>query len=203
MKFVRVITPAAALFVAACVSPVEVLQPISPAIKSASQVADVEVKLSTLARGAMAKFEEKAREKRTAAGLPPIDASAEMTSRPTRDHYSTLPFEQMFELVVQDVTRERGLNGGRPIKLNVEIDTLKTANAGMAVLLGSNDQLAGVVKISDPANGEKLGEFYVDVINSHSGLLGLAMRGGGIREELAEEFAIHISRQLTVDKKSK
>ena len=35
---------------------------------------------------------------------------------------------------------------------------------------------------------------------SHGGLLGLAMRGGGIREKLAEEFALHISRQITVHK---
>ena len=67
----------------------------------------------------------------------------------------------------------------------------------MMLLAGSNDQLAGSVELSDAATGEKLGQFYVDVINSHSGLLGMALRGGGVREKLAQEFANHIARQLT------
>lgn len=35
------------------------------------------------------------------------------------------------------------------------------------------------------------------VVNGHSGLAGLAMRGGGIREKLAEEFALEGARILT------
>jgi hypothetical protein len=196
MKFVRLLAPVAALFAAGCVNPVEVVQPISASLGKEVMVSDVDVEMSQLARDAMVKFEDKAREKRVAAGLPAVEAGADLASRPGRDEYATLPFANMLELVVQDITRDRGFVSGRPIKLAVEIDTLKTANAGMAILAGSSDQLAGSVKVLDPQNGEKLGEFYVDVINSHSGLLGMAMRGGGIREELAEEFAIHISRQL-------
>ena len=192
--------PVAALLFAACVKPVEVLQPIPAALQNASMVSDVEVTLSPLATEAMAKFEEKARQKRAEAGLAAVDAAAEPAAA-KRDEYATLPFAQMFELVVKDVTRDAGLTSGRPLKLAVEMDTLKTANAGMALLAGSSDQLAGKVSLHDPQSGEKLGEFYVDVINSHSGLLGLAMRGGGIREELAEEFALHISRQLKGKKK--
>lgn len=107
------------------------------------------------------------------------------------------PSSKMLEFVVKDTTREWGLNSGQPLKLAVEIDTLKTANAAMAMLAASSDQLSGTVTVMDAATSAKVGEFYVDVINSHGGLLGLAMRGGGIREKLAEEFALHISRQLT------
>lgn len=196
MRRLLVIAPVLALLVAGCVKPVEVVQPISAALQSGpSMVADVNVTLSSTAAAAMTKFEEKAREKRAAAGLAPIADGADVGSV-GKDQYATLPFDQMFERVVTDVTRERGFSSGRPIRLAVEIDTLKTANAGMAILAGSNDQLAGSVKIHDAGSGEALGEFYVDVINSHSGLLGLAMRGGGVRESLAEEFALHISRQL-------
>lgn len=117
--------------------------------------------------------------------------------RPAKDQYDTLPFAQMFPLVIEDVTREWGLAKGRPIKLSITVDTLKTANAGMAILFGSSDQLAGMVAISDPATNEKLGSFYIDVLNAHSGLMGLAMRGAGIREKLAEEFALQTSRVLT------
>lgn len=189
---------AALVLVAACAAnPVDVIQPVSATVQQGSQVADVEVRMSPLAEEAIVKFEEKAAEKRAEAGLPPVDPSVEPVSRPASDQYATLPFARMFELVVQDVTRGWGLDSGRPLKLMVEIDTLKTANAAMAWLAGSSDQLAGTVQVLDAGTGEKLGEFYVDVINSHSGLLGLAMRGSGIREELAEEFAIHVSRQLT------
>jgi hypothetical protein len=197
MKAFRVIAPALALLLAACVKPVQVVQPLSASLQSAPKmVSDVDVTLSSTAQAVMIPFENKAREKRAAAGLAPIEAGVELTGDVKRDEYATLPFAQMFERVVRDVTRERGLTSGRPLRLAVEIDTLKTANAGMTLLAGSSDQLAGTVKIHDAASGEALGQFYVDVINSHSGLLGLAMRGGGIREELAEEFALHISRQL-------
>lgn len=197
MKIARVIAPLAVLLLAACVSPVEVVQPVSEAVRNGSQVADVEVTLSPLARDAMVKFEEKAAAERAEAGLPPVSAAADPARLPSADQYHTLPFERMFELVVKDVTQDWGLNTGRPLKLAVEIDTLKTANAAMALLAGSSDQLAGTVRVLDAQTGESLGEFYVDVVNGHSGLLGLAMRGGGIREKLAEEFALHISRQLT------
>lgn len=196
MKLLKMMVPLAMLALTACVKPVNVVQPLAAALQRQVVVAEVDVKLSPLAQGTMDKFEGKAAEKRAAAGLPPVDPAATPAARPPQDQYSTLPFGQMFELVVQDVTRQNGLASGRPVKLQVEIDTLKTANAGMALLAGSSDQLAGNVRILDPQTNERLGEFYVDVINSHSGLLGLAMRGGGIREELAEEFALHIARQL-------
>jgi hypothetical protein len=202
MKAVRVMAPVLALLLVGCVKPVQVVQPVSAALKSGpTMVADVDVTLSSTAQAAMVKFEEKAREKRAAAGLPAVGADAEPASRVSRDEYATLPFAQMFELVVKDVTRDKGLRTGRPLRLAVQIDTLKTANAAMAMLAASSDQLAGNVKVHDAATEEVLGEFYVDVINSHGGLLGLAMRGGGIREELAEEFGLHISRQLAGKKK--
>lgn len=196
MKIAKLAVPAALLLLAACApSPVRVIQPVSAEVRGASHVADVTVEISPLAIEQMERFEAKAREKREEAGLPPVPAEG-LASRPPRDEYATLPFAQMMELVVQDVTREHGLVGGRALRVEIEIDTLKTANAGMAILAGSNDQLAGTVRVVDAQSGQRLGEFYVDVINSHSGLLGLAMRGGGIREKLAEEFSLHIARQL-------
>lgn len=198
MRAIHILAPFAALALFACApAPVREITPVSASIRGATMVSDVTVKLSPLAMEAMMKFEEKARANRAADGLQPVSETAELEGQPTRDQYSGLPFGHMFELVVKDVTRDWGLNAGRPVNLNVEIDTLKTANAAMALLAGSNDQLAGTVSVIDAASGSQVGEFYVDVINSHSGLLGLAMRGGGIREKLAEEFALHISRQLT------
>jgi hypothetical protein len=197
MKFLRTAALAAALLVAACApKAVEVVQPIPATLRGHAQVGDVTVSLSPIARDLMKKFDDKAAEKRADAKLPAIAADAPLAGKPSRDEYATLPFAQMFPLIVQDVAREKGLNSGRAIRLDVEIDTLKTANAGMAILAGSSDQLAGQVTVRDQQSGDKLGQFYVDVINTHSGLLGLALRGGGVREKLSQEFAEHIADQL-------
>ena len=202
MKTFRAAALAATLALAACgPKPVDVIQPVSASIRNAAMVGEVDVKLSSLAATRMEKFEENAREKRVAAGLAPVDPAVEPADGIPRDEWSTLPFAQMMELMVKDVTRDRGLTSGRPLRISVEIDTLKTANAGMVMLAGSSDQLAGTVQVLDAASGEKLGEYYIDVINSHSGLLGLAMRGGGVREKLASEFAGHIAKQLASKKK--
>jgi hypothetical protein len=188
---------AALLVLSACgPKPVKIVHPVAESIRGASMVSDVEVTLSSIAPERMEKAEAEAARKRSEAGLPPVDASAEAATGSPRDQYDTLPLAQMFELVVKDAAQEAGLTTGRPLRIKIELDTLKFANAGMAILAGSSDQLAGQVQIVDAQSGERLGEFYVDVINAHSGLLGLAMRGSGVREKLANEFAGHIVKQL-------
>ncbi|MGH6808335.1 MAG: hypothetical protein ACREEJ_16075 [Ensifer adhaerens] len=191
-----------ALALVAIALPVEakqrrVVEPLAEEIINNNHVVAVEISINPLAAEKMAKFEEKAAEKRTAASLPPVDAAAPLSTRPSEDEYATLPFQRMFPLVIEDVTREWGLTGGRPIKLRVSIDTLKTANAAMAILLApSADQLAGMVEVVDPQTNEGLGSFYVDVLNGHSGWGGMLMRGGGVREKLAEEFGLESARVL-------
>lgn len=137
--------------------------------------------------------------------MPESPAVESATSiRPAKDEYATLPFANMFPLVIEDVTKDWGLVGGKPVKLVVTIDTLKTANAAMAILIAaSSDQLAGMVEVRDAATDAALGSFYVDVINSHGGWLGMAMRGSGVREKLTEEFALQTSRVLTGRKSKK
>jgi hypothetical protein len=105
----------------------------------------------------------------------------------------------MMPFVMRDVTRKWGLTPerGQPVHLRITIENIKTANAGMALLLGSSDELAGEVIVLDPTTQQQIGSFYVQVLNSHGGLAGLAMRGGGIREKLVEEFALESSRVLT------
>jgi hypothetical protein len=188
--------PFAALLLAACApNPVSIVVPVSAAIRGASHVADVQVTVDPLVQAQMDRFEQKARDNRERAGLAPVPAGRPAT-RPSQDAYATLPFAEMMELVVEDVTRQHGLTSGRPLRLRIEVDRLQTADAAMAILAGSSDQLAGTVWVLDAQSNESLGQFYVDVVNSHSGVIGLALRGGGIREKLAEEFSLHISRQL-------
>lgn len=182
---------------------VRVIQPVDLSITAASQIADVEVSITPATKQAFDTLEKKAAEKRAEAGLPAFDPSQPLNQRPSANEYPTLPITQMMPLVVQDVTKEKGLGSGRPLKLKIELDTLKTANAGMAVLIGSSDQLAGTVAVFDVESGRKVGEFYVDVLNTRSGLFGLAARGSGVREKLAAEFSQHIAKQLLGASKKK
>lgn len=175
----------------------KVVEPLEPSIVAAHHVADVEVVIAPTAAETFAKIEAKAAEKRREAGLAPVESLAPDAPRPAPEQYATLPFSVMFPLVMQDVTREWGLKEGPPVKLKVTIDSVKTANAAVAWLGASSDQMAGMVEVLEPASGRPLGSFYIDVINSHGGLLGMAIRGAGIREKLAEEFALESSRVLT------
>jgi hypothetical protein len=178
----------------------KIIEPLEPSIVAAHHITGVDISVSPAAAETFAKLEAIAATKRAEAKLSPIDASAPVdpaAPRPEPAQYATLPFARMFPLVMEDVTREWGLTSGRPVKLKVTVDTLKTANAGMAILLGSSDQLAGIVEVVDAADGASLGSFYIDVINSHGGLGGLAMRGSGVRESLSEEFGLETSRVLT------
>lgn len=187
---------------AAQAGPRKIVEPLAPGIVANLQVKAVEITVSEPAKATFDKLEAIAVEKRQEAKLPPYDAATANPNPPTGE-YPTLPFSVMFPLVMQQVTREWGLDLGRPVKLKVTVDTLKTANEGMAVLFGSADQLAGLVDVVDFDTGAPLGSFYIDVINSHGGLMGLAMRGTGVRESLSGEFALESSRVLTGRKSQK
>jgi len=176
-----------------------VIEQLPPEIVDKNYIDQVEVIVADTAQEKMAKLEEKAGEKRAEAKLaaytPATDGAA-----PPHEQYATIPFTAMMPFVMRDVTRKWGLTperGGKPVNLRITIENIKTANAGMALLMGSSDELSGEVIVLDPATQQQIGNFYVQVINSHGGLAGLAMRGGGIREKLAEEFALESSRILT------
>jgi hypothetical protein len=53
-----------------------------------------------------------------------------------------------------------------------------------------------MVDVIDAADGSRLGEFYVDVLNYQGGWLAMAIRGSGVREKMATTFANQIADQL-------
>lgn len=174
-----------------------VIEQLPADIVDKNYIEQVEIIIGDTAARKMAELEAKAGEKRTEAGLAAFAADA---GTPPRDQYETLPFSAMMPFVMRDVTRKWGLTperGGKPVNLRITVESIKTANAGMAMLVGSSDELSGEVVVLDPATQQQIGDFYVQVVNSHSGLAGLAMRGAGVREKLAEEFALESSRILT------
>lgn len=165
----------------------KIIDPIAAEIVGNNHVVAIEIVAEGKAADALAHFDAKAAEKAAKAESGTTEISK----------YAHMPFRDMFPLIFTEVTKEWGLTGGRPVKLIVTLDTIKTANAGMAFLGSSADQLAGLVEVTDAEAGTKLGSFYIDVLNNHGGLLGMAMRGGGVREKLADEFALESSRVLT------
>lgn len=193
---------AAALFAASTTAQAKqrtVIEDLPKEVVDNNHVASVEVVIADTAKAKLDKIEAKAAEKRTEAGLAAYDPAAAST-RATQAEYATLPFEVMFPLVMQDVTREWGLTEGKgvPVKLRITVEMIKTANAAMAILISSSsDELAGKVDVFNAAGDQNIGSFYVHVVNSHGGWAGMLMRGGGIREKLAHEFALESARILT------
>lgn len=204
MKKVLLATHLAAIAIVApvCFEPAmakqrTVIEQLPPEVIDKNFVENVEVIVADTAAKKMADLEIKAGEKRKEAGLATFDATA---AAPAREEYATVPFASMMPFVMRDVTRKWGLTperGGKAIDLRITIENIKTANAGMALLLSSADELSGEVVVLDAATRQQIGSFYVQVLNNHGGLAGLAMRGGGVREKLVEEFALESSRILT------
>lgn len=174
----------------------DIVKPLPAEIVGKLRVVAVEVAVSGEAEPAMAPHEAKAALKRTGRMNP--------MSRPAPADYASLPFARMFPLVMEDVTRQWGLESGRAVKLNVTIAEFGTANAGRAMLFGrSPDFMSGLVEVGDAATGATLGLFTVKVVNRHTGWTGMLIRGGGIREKLSEEFALESARVLSGRKSSR
>ena len=77
--------------------------------------------------------------------------------------------------------------------------TNTTTTLSHAVLSDADNDTSVVVA----TDGATVNLFYVDVLNVRAGMLGLAMRGSGVREKLAAEFAKHVAEQLSGGKKLK
>jgi len=170
---------------------VKIVTPLPAEMMGAAQISKVDVTISESARKTFDALEEKAAHKKSAA-----KPAAGTPDEQRAESYSTMPFAEMFPNVVHDELVKRNLTSGRALKLSLQVDTLKTADAGMALLIGSVDELAGVVTLSDAASGAVLGEYYIDVFNSSGGPLGLMLRGSGVREKLAAEFAKHVAEVM-------
>jgi hypothetical protein len=168
-----------ALPLAACgPKPVEIFQAPAGALRGAVYVHSVEISLGGESRAEAAESDRKLGGQGDAA----------------------VPFAKLLDKDVKDATRARGLQAGRPLTIALEMDVLRIPDVAMA-LLGRSDRLAGQVRVEDAKTGEHLALFYVTVDHPHSGLIGLAVRGGGVREKLVREFADRIAEQLAAPRR--
>lgn len=183
--------------------PVKIIETLQPDLYNGVQITGIDLSFADSFLKERAESDAKAARQRAAAGLPMLDPEAYPSAPAEPETYDTLPFKQMFPLVVRDVTREHGLTSGRRVKLNVTLETLKTADAAIAILLAaSSDALEGSVDIVDANDGSSLGRLRVTIARARSGLLGMAIRGNGLRERLSKEFALELSKELNGRKKN-
>jgi len=162
--------------VSACAHPVvETMQPVAASVRGGAYVHAVELSLAASPKAAAAASDEKL--------------------KPGREGYAGMKFAPMLVQAVKDAAAARGLRDGRALTIEIELDQLSVPDLGGA-FIGGRDRLAGQVKVVDARTGDALGSFYVDVDQRSPGLIGVALRGGGVREKLASAFARHIADQL-------
>jgi hypothetical protein len=166
------------LSLAACaVAPVEMMQGASGALRDPAYVDSVELSLHGEARAAVAESDRK------------LHGEGDVA----------LPFAALFDRAVKEAARARGFQAGRPLRIAIEMDVLRIPDVAMAAL-GRSDRLSGQVRVEDARTGDRFALFYVTVDKPHSGLIGLAIRGTGVREKLIREFAAHIAGQLALSR---
>jgi hypothetical protein len=162
---------------AACApAPVETMQAPPAGLRGGSYIYEVNLEVGPGAKPVVAATDEKAAAKRAVGS-------------------AGLPLRTLLGRMIKEGAAQRGLKEGRALTVGIALDRLSVADAG-AAFFGGADRLAGQVQVTDSRTGERLALFYVDVNNRNPGLIGLAVRGGGVREKLASAFARHVLDQL-------
>jgi hypothetical protein len=175
----RLFLLALALLAPACSRPaIDMMQAPPAALRGAAYVHAVELSLGPEARRQVA-----ASDAQVAARRASGDAG--------------VTFAPLLTRLFKDASAARGMREGRALTLVVELDRLRITDAGGA-LLGRDDRLAGLVRVTDARTGAALGTFYVDVDRRYPGLVGLAVRegNGSVRERLASAFVRHALDQI-------
>jgi hypothetical protein len=172
----RFLLPALLLFLASACSPkaVDMMQAPPAALRGAAYVYAVDLSPGPDARREI--------------------AAADARVKPEQG-YAGMPFAALLPQLLKDAAAQRGMKEGRALTVTIELDHLRVPAAGGS-LVGRHDRLAGQVRIEDSRTGQALGSFYVDVDKHFPGLIGLAVRGGGVREKLASAFVRHVLDQI-------
>jgi hypothetical protein len=189
-----------------------VVQPLPKEFVANVTVIGVDIEYSDATKPAILALDDRARVNRSDKGLPRFDPGPDMS----RNDYATIPTTPMLSQMVIDTTRNAKLTGGSDVRLKIAVDTIKFArksNIAFGKPLdrafglftdtddyeGDDDEIAGFVDVYT-VNNKRVASFYIDVVNSYSGLLAVPIRGRSVREKLAEEFSKEITRCLTTPK---
>lgn len=168
-----------ALLVAGCAPTTQEVLPIAREVVGNAIIADVDVVVQRTAAASVATLDQQAQ------------------ARPaSEDELRRLTVAQLIERQIMEVARSYGLTGGRRLRIVAEIDAVGVPGLGSS-LIGADDRLAGTAFIQDAETGEQLGQLYIDVRRDNSGLIRQLLRGGGVRERLATQFADQLARALS------
>lgn len=175
----------AALLLAACGSgPVKVMDPLTTdEAPGKVRIGTIEVSYSELGR-------EKINED-DAERIEDDDRYDNGEIKPT-----SLPLHELLKRALHKEFMDRGIAGDTPVNIFVSVDTMQYQNGIATILIGSSDQMSAAVNVKHAETDEVLADFYVDLIRGNAGLLGLAIRGAGIREDFSEDFAEYVADQL-------
>ena len=188
-----------------------VIQRLPPEYVANMNVVSIDIMLQDSAIGGTARLDDRAEDR--------FDKQQQTTTPPplqSRKSYATLPTLLMVSELMTDRLRGWNFTSGRDVRLRVTMDTVKLANKSNIVFgkpspvplldlfladsddssYGSEDEIAGVVDVIDVASKQRVGTYYIDVVNDFGGSLDLALRGKNAREKLAEEFALETARCL-------
>lgn len=173
--------------ISACVSPTQVVTPLGEEHKGVRNVETIEVAYGEFSKSKLVAID--------------LERKAEGDESDTPDELQYKSLKEAMEVIVTQHLESRDNDIGQNSHVEIEIDNLKFANAAAAILIGDTDQLAGTVRVYDTETKALLTEFYVDVLKGRAGLLGLAIRGSGVREQLSLEYADIIGDQLGFEDK--
>lgn len=85
--------------------------------------------------------------------------------------------------------------GAKGYELQVQVDNFKMGNAGAAMLIGDRHEIAGEVKVVDPATNAVVAQYYVQESRGGGGLIGIAMMASGATG-IARDYANAICKRV-------
>lgn len=178
----RVLLLLSLIFLSGCVQATTVIEPLNKDAKGIIDVQNIYVTYNEFAKTSILKLDAEAKER----GVKSDD--------PEEIQYQSL--KTSLEKVAKEHLEQRDGDSSVYADISIEISNFKLVNPMAAILVGDSDQLTGTVKVYDTKTKKLYTEFYVDVLKGSGGLLGLAIRGGGVREKLGLNFAKHIGDEL-------
>ena len=85
--------------------------------------------------------------------------------------------------------------GSKGYELQVQVDNFKMGNAGAATLIGDRHEIAGEVKVVDPATKAVAAQYYVQESRGGGGLIGIAIMASGATG-IARDYANAICKRV-------
>jgi hypothetical protein len=85
--------------------------------------------------------------------------------------------------------------GSTRYEMQVQVDNFKLGNAGAAMLIGDKHEIAGEVKLVDPATNAVVAQYYVQENRGGGGLIGVAMLASGATG-IARDYANTVCKRI-------